>query len=148
MNTLIIHKTRCLSPCLLLVRNNKTGDIVQVSDTNDPDWKAPWDDDNDNNGDNDNSNNNNTSSKKYDGRLGKDLYLMDDCNVYTKDIFGNFHRNFEYDENGEKLSDFEKLYLYPYGGNSVPGLNPVNPPTTMPNINIKIPIPTWIPVFP
>jgi filamentous hemagglutinin len=26
-----------------IVRNDRTGDIVQVSDRNDPDWIAPWD---------------------------------------------------------------------------------------------------------
>jgi Colicin E5 ribonuclease domain len=26
-----------------VVRNDQTGDIVQVSDRNDPDWIAPWD---------------------------------------------------------------------------------------------------------
>jgi RHS repeat-associated protein len=26
-----------------VVRNDRTGDIVQVSDRNDPDWVAPWD---------------------------------------------------------------------------------------------------------
>ncbi|MBU3978754.1 hypothetical protein KJ980_07190 [Patescibacteria group bacterium] len=26
-----------------VIRNNKTGDVVQVSNRNDPNWKAPWD---------------------------------------------------------------------------------------------------------
>lgn len=26
-----------------VVRNNRTGDIVQVSNRTDPGWKAPWD---------------------------------------------------------------------------------------------------------
>lgn len=26
-----------------VIRNDRTGDIVQVSDKNDPNWKAPWD---------------------------------------------------------------------------------------------------------
>lgn len=26
-----------------VVRNNKTGDIVQISNRNNPNWKAPWD---------------------------------------------------------------------------------------------------------
>ena len=94
-----------------VVRNNNTGDIVQVSDVNDPNWKDPWDD-NDPNDKNDGSG----GSGSGGGQLEKGKTGYDEIGAYTVDKDGNKSYIMKYDSNGK---------INPV----IPGFNVVNPIT-------------------
>lgn len=70
-----------------VVRNDESGNIVQVSDVNDPNWKDPWDDDNDkNNGGGTGSGGGSNTQSQYEP--GK-IYNEPDSLPFTVDKNGN-----------------------------------------------------------
>jgi hypothetical protein len=108
-----------------VVRNNNTGDIVQVSDVNDPNWKDPWYD-NDSNDKNGGSGGSGSSGDQLEKR--KTGY--DEIGAYIVDRNGNKSYIMQYDSSGK---------ITPV----IPVFNLVNPTTNIPTVPIRIPVPIF-----